>query len=135
MMMTQLLLNVLSDDLRRLLFCQWLDVRSLVTLDVAVSSFTSRPYHTGRFLTGTHDLKDWVTNAYLAAGKLIDTNRHVPADNGLKKVKLKYGVSIYGHSLGGTIAGYIGEKGDRYHENIDIGHRKVLRLVKRYVTF
>ena len=42
--MTQLLLHELSDDLHRLLFCQWLDVRSLVTLDVAVSSSTSRPY-------------------------------------------------------------------------------------------
>ena len=33
----------------------------------------------------------------------------------MKKAKLKYGVSdasIYGHSLGGTIAGYIGGKGD-----------------------
>ena len=46
MIMTQLLLHVLSDDLHRLLFCQWLDVRSLVTLDVAVSSSTSRPYWT-----------------------------------------------------------------------------------------
>ena len=46
LMMELLLLHVLSDDLRRLLFCQWLDVRSLVTLDVAVSSSTSRPYWT-----------------------------------------------------------------------------------------
>ena len=66
-------------------------------------------------VTGTHNLKDWGTNAYLAAGKIIDMNRHKSADNGLKKAKLKYGVSdasIYGHSLGGTIAGYIGGKGD-----------------------
>ena len=46
LMMKQLLLHMLSDDLHCLLFCQWLDVRSLVTLDVAVSSSTSRPYWT-----------------------------------------------------------------------------------------
>ena len=66
-------------------------------------------------VTGTHDAKDWGTNAYLAAGKIKDTNRYKSADDGLKKAKLKYGVSdaaIYGHSLGGTIAGYIGGKGD-----------------------
>ena len=44
--MKQQLLHTLSDDLHRLLFCQWLDVRSLVTLDVAVSSYTLRPYWT-----------------------------------------------------------------------------------------
>ena len=58
--------------------------------------------------TGTHNAKDSGTNAYLAAGKIKDTNRYKSADDGLKKAKLKYGVSnasIYGHSLGGTIAG------------------------------
>ena len=44
LMMVQLLLHELSDDLHNLLLSQWLDVRSLVTLDVAVSSNTSRPY-------------------------------------------------------------------------------------------
>ena len=66
-------------------------------------------------VTGTHNAKDWGTNAYLAVGKIKDTNRYKSADAGLKKAKLKYGVSdasIYGHSLGGTIAGYIGGKGD-----------------------
>ena len=57
-------------------------------------------------VTGTHNAKDWGTNAYLAVGKIKDTNRYKSADAGLKKAKLKYGVSdasIYGHSLGGTI--------------------------------
>jgi hypothetical protein len=66
-------------------------------------------------VTGTHNLADWGTDAYLAAGKIKDTNRYKSADEGLKKAKLKYGVgsaSIYGHSLGGTIGGYIGGKGD-----------------------
>ena len=42
--MVRLLLHELSDDLHILLLSQWLDVRSLVTLDVAVTSNTSRPY-------------------------------------------------------------------------------------------
>ena len=42
--MVRLLLHELSDDLHILLLSEWLDVRSLVTLDVAVSSNTSRPY-------------------------------------------------------------------------------------------
>ena len=42
--MVRFLLHELSDDLHTLLLSQWLDVRSLVTLDVAVSSNTSRPY-------------------------------------------------------------------------------------------
>ena len=42
--MVRLLLHELSDDLHILLLSQWLDVRSLVTLDVAVTSNISRPY-------------------------------------------------------------------------------------------
>ena len=37
-------LNLLGDDLHTLLLSHWLDVRSLVTLDIAVSSKTCRPY-------------------------------------------------------------------------------------------
>ena len=67
-----------------------------------------------------------IGNAYLAVGKIKDTNRYKSADTGLKKAKLKYGVSdasIYGHSLGGTIAGYIGGKGDTV-ENLEVGGRR-----------
>lgn len=43
--MVRLLLHVLGDDLLTLLASRWLDVRSLVTLDIAaVSSNTLRPY-------------------------------------------------------------------------------------------
>lgn len=66
-------------------------------------------------VTGTHELNDWGANTYLAAGNLKDTNRHKSADETLKKAKVKYGVSeasIYGHSLGGSIAGYRGGKSD-----------------------
>ena len=37
-------LHLLSNDLHALILTQWLDVRSLVTLDLAVSSKTCRPY-------------------------------------------------------------------------------------------
>ena len=66
-------------------------------------------------VTGTKSLSDWGTDAYLAAGMLKSTNRYKSADAGLKAAKKKYGVasaSIYGHSLGGSIAGYIGGSGD-----------------------
>ena len=74
-------------------------------------------------VTGTHNLADWGTDAYLAAGKIKDTNRYKEADAGLKKAKLKYGVdtaNIYGHSLGGTIGGYIGGANDKV-ETLDKG--------------
>lgn len=66
-------------------------------------------------VAGTHNLADWGTDAYLAAGMLKSTNRYKSADEGLKKAKAKYGVSsasIYGHSLGGTIGSYIGSRAD-----------------------
>ena len=37
-------LSLLSDDLQVLFLSRWLDVRSLVTLDAAVSSHRLRPY-------------------------------------------------------------------------------------------
>ena len=67
-------------------------------------------------VTGTHNAKDWGTDAYLALGKLKDTNRYKDADNGLKKAKAKYGVteaSIFGHSLGGSIGATIASKADK----------------------
>jgi len=35
-------------------------------------------------VAGTHNLRDWGTNAYLAVGKLKDTNRYKEADRILK---------------------------------------------------
>jgi hypothetical protein len=65
-------------------------------------------------ITGTHnfwDGKDVGTDFYLGIGKLKDTNRYKEADKTLKQAKQKYGVNnalIAGHSLGGAIAGYVG---------------------------
>jgi hypothetical protein len=59
----------------------------------------------------THNLNDIGTDFYLGIGKLKDTNRYKEADKTLKKAKEKYNVNkaiITGHSLFGTIAGYIG---------------------------
>jgi hypothetical protein len=66
-------------------------------------------------VTGSHNLKDWGTNMYLAAGKLKDTNRYKEADKTFKAAKEKYKPShttVSGHSLGGAISGYIAGKND-----------------------
>ena len=67
-------------------------------------------------IAGTHNLKDWGTDAYLAAGKIKDTNRYKEADNTLKKAQAKYQgakMTIGGHSLGGTIAQYLHNRADK----------------------
>lgn len=64
-------------------------------------------------VAGTHNLSDWGTDAYLAMGKLKDTNRYKEADETLKKAKLKYAptsTTVAGHSLGGAIASNIASK-------------------------
>ena len=65
-------------------------------------------------VAGTHNLTDWGTDAYLAAGKLKSTNRYKEADNILSQAKHKYNgfeTTLTGHSLGSTIANQIGSKG------------------------
>jgi hypothetical protein len=67
-------------------------------------------------VSGTHNLKDWGTDAYLAAGKLKDTTRYKEADRTFKEAKLKYkpkNTKVVGHSLGGSIASYIAGKNDK----------------------
>jgi hypothetical protein len=64
-------------------------------------------------VAGTHKLKDWGTNLWLAGGGLKSTNRYKEADNILKKAKEKYKVpnaTVVGHSLGGAIASNIASK-------------------------
>lgn len=67
-------------------------------------------------VAGTKSLADVGTDVYLAAGKLKDTTRYKQAKELLIKAKKAYGVdtaTIAGHSLGGTIASYIGSKKDK----------------------
>ena len=67
-------------------------------------------------IAGTHNLSDVGTDLYLAAGHLKDTNRYKEADSKLQKAKKKYGVNeatVTGHSLGGSIAGYVANKQDK----------------------
>jgi predicted alpha/beta-fold hydrolase len=70
-------------------------------------------------VAGTHNLKDWGTDLYLAFGKLKDTNRYKEARNILNEAKRKYGndieTKISGHSLGGAIAQYVGGKDDKVY--------------------
>ena len=70
-------------------------------------------------IAGTHNIKDWGTNTYLALGKLKDTNRYKEADRTLREAKQKYGnditTNITGHSLGGAIAQYVGNKNDKVY--------------------
>jgi hypothetical protein len=69
-------------------------------------------------VTGTHNLSDVGTDAYLAAGKLKDTNRYKEADTALNKAKAKYGVdkaTIAAHSLGGGISQYIASPKDQVY--------------------
>jgi hypothetical protein len=61
-------------------------------------------------VTGTNKPSDWGTNAYLALGKLKETNRYKESHKALREAKDYYkpkDVSIAGHSLGGTIGSYI----------------------------
>ena len=67
-------------------------------------------------VTGTHNLKDWGTSLYGALGMIKKTNRYKEAKDTLTKAKQKYNTNnatISGHSLGGQISGYIGNKDDK----------------------
>ena len=69
-------------------------------------------------VAGTHNLSDVGTDAYLAVGKLKDTNRYKEADRILKEAKKKYQPSktiVAGQSLGGAIAGYISSGNDEVY--------------------
>jgi len=67
-------------------------------------------------IAGTHNLSDVGTDLYLALGNLKGTNRYKEAQKVLEKAKKRYGVdsaTISAHSLGGSIAQYIGGRKDK----------------------
>jgi predicted alpha/beta-fold hydrolase len=67
-------------------------------------------------VAGTHNLADWGTDAYLAVGKLKDTNRYKEAKSTLEKAKEKYQPKktvLAGHSLGGGITNGIASGEDK----------------------
>ena len=86
-------------------------------LDVGLSNHNQQVYYNPNnkkllySVSGTHNWNDVGTDIYLGAGHLKDTNRYKEAEKTLKQAKQKYGVNkamIAGHSLGGSISGYIG---------------------------
>jgi len=61
-------------------------------------------------IAGTHNWSDVGTDVALAFGGLKGTKRYKEADETFKKAKAKYNgvkATVMGHSLGGSIAGYI----------------------------
>jgi hypothetical protein len=80
-------------------------------------------------VSGTHNLSDIATDAYLLAGRLNKTNRYKEADKTLKRAKEKYQPehsTVTGHSLGGAIASKIGKPADRivtYNSGATFGQR------------
>jgi len=67
-------------------------------------------------INGTNSFSDVITDVYLAAGKLKDTSRYKESHEKLRQAKAKYKINdaiVTGHSLGATIAGYIGGKNDK----------------------
>lgn len=80
-------------------------------------------------IAGTHNLKDIGTDVYLAFGGLKSTNRYKEAHKVIREAKKKYNpktTTVSGHSLGGSIAGYVASKGDRvisYNKGATIGQK------------
>lgn len=73
----------------------------------------NKPLHN---INGTNSFSDVVTDVYLAAGKLKNTSRYKESHHKLRQAKEKYKINdatITGHSLGATIAGYIGGSNDK----------------------
>ena len=74
-------------------------------------------------IAGTHNLSDIATDVQLGLGRIKQTNRYKEADRVLKEAQAKYkpsNTSITGHSLGGTIAQYLHNRGDT--KTLDAGY-------------
>ena len=69
-------------------------------------------------VTGSHNLSDFITDGYLAAGQLKNTSRYKESDKILKKAKEKYQpteTAVTGHSLGSSIGASIASKNDKVY--------------------
>ena len=84
--MSPLFHNLLSDDLHIYILSNWLDIRSLSTLDVAVSSNTLRPY----WMSLLHSISasvidDWDHNlssmTWLTRRRICSSRLHIMSDN------------------------------------------------------
>ena len=67
-------------------------------------------------VAGTHNLRDVGTGFMLDIGKLNNTSRYKEAKSTIDKAKNKYNpmkTVVAGHSLGNSIANYIGSKDDQ----------------------
>ena len=67
-------------------------------------------------VAGTHNLRDVGTDLMLGIGKLKNTSRYKEAKSIIDKAKNKYNpmnTTVTGHSLGSSIANYIGNKNDQ----------------------
>lgn len=91
-------------------------------LDTQLSNHNNQIYYNKKEnklhhnINGTNSLYDWGVNAYLAVGKLKDTNRYKESHRKLRQAKEKYGIdsaSISGHSQAGQTASYIAGNNDK----------------------
>lgn len=112
--------NQNSDEVKRQL------LKKNYVMDEELSSKKQRVFYnplTKKLLIvvrGTNDLHDFGVDAYLAAGKLKDTNRYKQAKFILEEARRRYpsaatNVDIAGHSLGGSIASRIARNKDRIY--------------------
>jgi hypothetical protein len=64
--------------------------------------------------TNPYDPRDLITDVYLGLGKIKNTSRYKEAETVLNEARQKYNPTnstLVGHSLGGSIASYLGSKG------------------------
>lgn len=90
-------------------------------IDRSLSNHNQQVYHNANqnkmlfTVSGTHNLKDVGTDLWLMGGNLKGTNRYKQAKRTLDQAKQKYNgaqTTIAGHSLGGSITNYLGNKND-----------------------